>query len=241
MPREPLPKWDRSADLDRIRATYVDYAADGRERLWDMSNAGYARLSHDLGQRLLSAIRKSLPHERRGRVLDLGCGTGRLVDDVVGAGMGPAWIGVDLRQEAVAEARVAYPGVDFLAASADDLPLEDRSVDVVVAQLLFSSLPSVPLERAVAREIGRVLCPGGWLVWLDLRYDNPVNRAVHGIDARRLGSLFPGWAVQVERAGLLPPLARRLGLLAPVAYPALAAVPPLRSHLVGRLRPQTTP
>jgi len=35
---------------------------------------------------------------------------------------------------------------------------------------------------------------------------------------------------------LLPPLARRLGPATPLAYPVLAALPPLRSHLIGLLR-----
>jgi hypothetical protein len=35
---------------------------------------------------------------------------------------------------------------------------------------------------------------------------------------------------------VVPPIARRLGPLTPVAYPILHAVPPLRSHFVGRLR-----
>ncbi len=61
------------------------------------------------------------------------------------------------------------------------VPLDDASVDVVVARVLFSSLPSARLEAAVAAEIGRLLRPGGWLVWLDIRYSNPANPSVHGV------------------------------------------------------------
>jgi SAM-dependent methyltransferase len=92
------------------------------------------------------------------------------------------------------------------------------------------------MEAAAAREIGRVLRPGGWLIWFDLRYDNPSNPAVHGIDRRRLGRLFPRWAEEIRSCTVLPPLARRLGPTTPVLYPLLEAVPLLRSHLIGRLR-----
>ncbi|MCA1570295.1 MAG: hypothetical protein LC798_08260 [Chloroflexi bacterium] len=57
---------------------------------------------------------------------------------------------------------------------------------------LFSSLPSRDLEVAAANEVARVLAPGGWLIWYDLRYDNPTNPAVHGIGRSGLRRLFPG-------------------------------------------------
>lgn len=228
--------WDRSAELDRIRATYARYDAAGRERLWDRANPGYARLALDLRQRLLDALSPSLPADG-GSVLDLGCGTGELLGDVVDTGLQPAWTGVDLRPEAVERARHAYPSATFLVASADAVPLPAESFDAVVAQVLFSSLPSTDLQRAVVAEVARLLRPGGWLIWSDLRYSNPSNPEVHAIDAVRLRHLFRGWTIEVRPAGLLPPMARRLGWAAPVAYSVLSAVPVLRSHLVGRLQP----
>jgi SAM-dependent methyltransferase len=240
VPGDESPAWDRSAELDRIRATYAGYDAVGRGRLWDRSNRGYARLSRDLADHVVTALRRSLPSESGGSVLDLGCGAGQLLDHVRASGLRPSWTGVDLRPEAVEAAREAHPEAAFLVASADHVPVPDATVDVVVAELLFSSLPSAALERAVVAEIRRVLRPRGWLVWSDLRYDNPSNPAVHGIDTRRLADLFPGWAIEVETVGLLPPLARRLGRVTPAAYAALARVPMLRSHLVGRLQPAST-
>jgi hypothetical protein len=100
----------------------------------------------------------------------------------------------------------------------------------------MSSLPNDEMERDAAREIARVTRPGGWLVWFDLRYDNPWNAAVHGIDAKRLATLFPGWPQELRSSTVLPPLARRLGRSTPVLYPILELIPPLRSHLIGRLR-----
>jgi hypothetical protein len=107
---------------------------------------------------------------------------------------------------------------------------------VVVASTLFSSLPSPGFEIAVAAEIDRVLKPGGWLIWYDLRYPNPWNRAVHGVSRTALSRLFPYWSHELHTVTLLPPVARRLGRLTPLLYPALHAIPPLRSHIIGRLQ-----
>lgn len=233
MRREDDDRWDRDGELERIKATYAGYESAGRYRLWDRELPGFALLSADLDRRMLDALERSLVATER-RVLDLGCGSGELAAQA--SRLRAEWTGVDLRPEAVAAARLAYPRAAFMVASGDALPFHDATFDVVVARVLFSSLPSARLERAVASEISRVLRPGGWLIWLDLRYASPTNAAVHAMPRRRITRLFAGWTQQVAAAGLLPPVARRLGPATPLAYPVLSRVPLLRSHLVGRLR-----
>lgn len=227
--------WDREGDLRQIEATYARYEREDRDALWSLENAGYGRTAHELDVETIGAIRRSLEKESR-NVLDLGCGSGDLMWQARKAGLAATWTGVDLRPPAVETAAERLPDVDFVVASADNLPFADAAFDVVVAKVLFSSLPSRPLESAVADEVGRILKPGGWLVWLDLRYDNPSNRAVHAINRRRLSQLFPGWRQELHTAGLLPPLARRLGPLTTLLHRRLSALSPLHSHLVGRLQ-----
>lgn len=241
MPRNDTSSCDRAAQLDRIRESYARYDREGRARLWDSSNRGYARLTRQLLGRLLREMRASLPAHREGRLQDLGCGTGELLEHARSAGMTPDWVGLDLRADAVEAAKRRFPDAAFVMGSADDVPEPGASFDVIVAQLMFSSLPSMELEHAVASEVARLLRPGGWLVWSDLRYPSPSNRAVHGLSEDRIRSLFPDWTVRVASVGLLPPLARRLGVTTAITYPALGAIEPLRSHLVGRLQPPPLP
>jgi 2-polyprenyl-3-methyl-5-hydroxy-6-metoxy-1,4-benzoquinol methylase len=228
--------WDRDADLELIREVYGHYGEVGRDRLWSRDNRGFSRLSDTLREQLIREIEAVVPRGDA-RVLDLGCGSGELGSSVATSGVHTEWVGVDLRAEAILEARSIHPAGTYHVASADDVPEASNSFDVVVAQLLFSSLPSRDLEASVAVEIQRLLRPAGWLVWCDLRLSNPMNPAVHAISTGRLHELFPRWTVTVRPAGLLPPLARRLGIATPVLYPVLSAISPLRSHLVGRLQP----
>jgi glycosyltransferase involved in cell wall biosynthesis/SAM-dependent methyltransferase len=226
---------NRGAALEAIKQTYQRYDDQDRGRLWDPSNRGYARMTAERDARLVTLLRRSLPAEG-GRVLDLGCGTGELAGAAQAAGIPTDWTGADLRPEAVARAAASHPWAHFVEASGDALPFDTGAFDVVVASTLFSSLPTAALERDVAAEASRVLRPGGWLLWYDLRYDNPRNPAVHGLDSARVAGLFPGFARELEPMTLLPPLSRRLGPMTPVLYPLLNAVPQLRSHLIGRLR-----
>ena len=227
----------RDRELDAIRETYQRYEREGRYRNWDLRNPGNARIERDRDGALVNLLRQSLP-AAGGRVLDVGTGDGKLAEVARRADVTiGSWCGVDIDPRAVQAAAAAAPWAHFIEASGDRLPFDRASFDAVVASTLFSSLPSKRLEEAVAAEIGRVLKVGGWLLWYDLRYENPANPSVHGLGYDNVQSLFAGWVMELESMTLLPPLARRLGPWTDGLYGPLHALPFLRSHLIGRLRP----
>jgi ubiquinone/menaquinone biosynthesis C-methylase UbiE len=223
------------SEQERIRDTYRAYGSGGRERIWDLRNPGFARLSRDRDIGIRDLLARSLPN-KGGQMLDVGCGDGTLVGDVEQRWPDVSLTGLDLQPARIAEAQASVPDATFVIGSVDDLPFADRAFDVVTAITLMSSLPTDRMETEAAREIARVTRPGGWLVWFDLRYDNPNNPAVHGVTAKRLSELFPGWTQELRTSTLIPPIARRLGRTTPMLYPFLEAIPVLRSHLIGRLR-----
>ncbi len=58
------------------------------------------------------------------------------------------------------------PKIQPVVAKAEALPLADASLDVATSIFLFHELPPA-VRRAVAREIGRVMKPGGLFVFID--------------------------------------------------------------------------
>lgn len=97
------------------------------------------------------------------RVLDLACGTGivaRLARERLRDG--GRVVGVDVSQPMLAVARIIAPSIDWREGTADALPVDDNErFDVVVCQQGIQFFSDKP---AAAREMRRVLAPGGRLV-----------------------------------------------------------------------------
>jgi ubiquinone/menaquinone biosynthesis C-methylase UbiE len=111
-------------------------------------------------------------------VLELGAGTGKLTRVIAGLGHDVHATDPDRAMLQVLEREV--PGVRTAQASAEDIPLGDASVDVVIAAQAFHWFD---LDRALP-EVARVLRPGGrvCLVW------NTRNEKIPWV--RRLGALI---------------------------------------------------
>ena len=100
------------------------------------------------------------------RVLDLGCGTGTLAIQVKQREPGAEVAGLDADPEMLAQARTkaeeAGVELELTEGFSTELPYEDGSFDRVLSTLFFHHLDPEP-KRVTAREIARVLRPGGEL------------------------------------------------------------------------------
>lgn len=111
------------------------------------------------------------------QVLDLGCGSG--LDTLITArrlNSGGKVIGVDFSEAMLARAGAAaeelsVSNAEFRQGSAEDLPLEDQSVDRVLINGLFNLNP---FREDVFLEIARVLRPGGQVFTAELVLKEPL-------------------------------------------------------------------
>jgi SAM-dependent methyltransferase len=148
----------------------------------------------------------------RPRVLDLGCGIGRVAAAV--APEADSVLGLDLSPAMVEAARARHgcaPGLGFATCSGRDLAgLPDAGFDLVLAVDVFPYLVQAGLDGAMLAEAARVLRPCGQLVILNFAYGQvePGARlaAVPGFALVEAGTrplaLWDGAAFRLRRDGL---------------------------------------
>jgi ubiquinone/menaquinone biosynthesis C-methylase UbiE len=209
----------------------------------DKSNRGNQWLMRARRTRLEEILRERVDRPLADcRILDVGCGFGGLLGWFHELGV-PAdnLFGIDLLQDRIETARATYPDFTFRQANAEELDFPDESFDLVTVFTVFSSILDRQMATNVAASICRVLKRDGAVVWYDMRYPNPWNRHLTVMTKRRIRDLFASFSIELESITLLPPLARSLGRSADRMYPLLAAIPVLRSHYLGLLRPGVVP
>lgn len=115
--------------------------------------------------------------QRKLRLLDLACGTGRFIDFVKQAWPKLPVLGIDLSEAYVKEARRHLrhrARTSFAVGNGEAFPVVDASQDAVTSVFTFHELPP-KVRRVVIAECARVLKPGGRFVLLDSlqRADRP--------------------------------------------------------------------
>ncbi len=153
----------------RAWAQDLGYPADLLARVPETSCESFAGVANPFS---LGVLR---PDEH---VLDIGCGAG--MDTLVAAQMVGAdgtVTGIDMTPAMVAKARrsVAETGlanVTIVEGSAEELPFESASFDVVISNGVIDLIPN---KDAVFSEIARVLRPGGRIQLADVTIQRPVS------------------------------------------------------------------
>lgn len=123
-------------------------------------------------------------------VLDIACGTGYGTQII--ANNAKKVIGIDLSEEAIAYAKKNYPhkNVTYQQGDATNIPLPDKSVDVVVS---LETIEHIPEPESFVKEVKRVLKPGGQFV-VSTPNDDEFTEGniyhVHEFDFRELDRLM---------------------------------------------------
>ena len=142
----------RSRDVERF-----DQWAETYDRHW------MQRIFFDpVQERVLDLAAAEVARPRA--ILDVGCGTGRLLRKAAARFPDADLLGVDPAPQMLKQAATAAEdsGIHFMEAAAEDLPFPDDRFDLIFSTLTFHHWSDQ--ARAVG-EVARVLTPGGrWLL-----------------------------------------------------------------------------
>lgn len=136
------------------------------------------------------------------RVLEVGCGTGALLEELAGRGI-PEVSGLDISAEHLSFSRRLLPDVGLVQADAAAAPLPDAYFDLVCCHFLLLWVPN-PVQ--VLREMLRLVRPGGVIAaFAEPDYGGRID---HPAPLSRLGD----WQIQsLRRQGADPLTGRKLG------------------------------
>lgn len=107
--------------------------------------------------------------QRRVAYADIACGPGTFLRQLRQAFPRLPAVALDLSEAYAVEAKRRLgrrPNVQPVVAKAEALPIADESLDIATCIFLFHELPP-EVRRGVAREIARVVKPGGLFVFVD--------------------------------------------------------------------------
>lgn len=144
--------------IDSTRAVYDFSAAHYATAVGTTVSAAFER---PIDRAILDSFAEDLLALDNARVLDVGCGVGRITSYLHDRGLDVR--GVDLSPAMVATARSAHPHVAFEVSPMTALPVDDGSVTAVV--LWYSIIHTPPtLLVDVWSDLARVVAPNGWVL-----------------------------------------------------------------------------
>jgi SAM-dependent methyltransferase len=220
----------------RVRAAYARRVEDRR---YSWFTDAHLLAVQERERHVLELLRRNgVDSLAERRVLELGCGTGTWLREMIKWGARPGNItGVDLLPDRLVEAeRLCPAGVTLICANAGSVALSPASFDIVLQSMLLTSVLDPEVRRSVAQVMLNALRPDGVILWFDYHVNNPKNPDVRGVSRTEIRTLFPGCRIELRRVTLAAPLARFVLPKSKLVYAALQAIPLLRTHYVGVIR-----
>jgi SAM-dependent methyltransferase len=158
------------------------------------------------GQRVAEQIaaileRAGLPLTSHARILDFGCGPGRVISAIKDMHPAAELFGSDIDGEAIGWARANLQDIgDFRVNGPNPpLPFADETFDLIYSISIFTHLPE-DMQHGMLAELRRVLKPGG--VLLTTKLDPEAYDLPHDVQARGLNDGFVYWGDADATEGL---------------------------------------
>lgn len=155
---------------------FMNYGYDGlvKKKLDSINETN--RLQIQLYEHVIDDI------ELKGKVLlEVGSGRGGGLNHLASTRNLASVTGVDISDQAIKQCAIDYPasGITFLQGSADNLPVDSCSVDVVIN---VESSHCYPDMTRFLKEVFRVLKPGGFLAICDIRTQKSMDQLEKDFD-----------------------------------------------------------
>lgn len=146
----------------------------------------YSYSGGQVSSKILDYIVEHIKVKEKGKVLDIGCGSGALTIKIAKKFNTSSVIGIDYwgamwdfaKEQCEHNAKVenVEKRITFLKGDAANLPFENESFDSIVSNFVFHEVRSVKDKKLVVREALRVLKKGGTFAFHDLFY----NESLYG-------------------------------------------------------------
>ena len=196
------------SEIERIQRRYRERDADQRlSGFWKLSNPVAVHLMQERERAILLGLKRTGLQLEDASLLDVGCGRGQEFASFIRWGArSQHMFGVDVSEHRIKEARaLGLAQVELITGTA--LPFSSASFDLVVQNVVFSSIIEDETRRALASEMLRVLRPGGWLLWYDAASSGARDKNFRDVPLIEVEALFPGlrwdWCRLTTHLGLL--------------------------------------
>lgn len=164
-------------------------------KVWSQVPVAYYQqgVEKNIFQKLWHSSKIKLAKKLLGRLkfnncLDVGCASGYMLSEIAKAFPGPEYTGVDIYDKAIEHAKKTYPNLRFKVASAEKLPFESGSFDLI---LFYETIEHVEHPEICLKELRRVLKKNGTLI-LTMDSGNWLFRIVWFVWENTTGSIWKG-------------------------------------------------
>jgi len=155
-------------EIERIKQAYQQRDSSEANSIYTYANPAFAFHMQEREWAILKLFRKENIVLKGAKILEVGCGTGHILQRLVEFGAEEAW-GLELMQNRASIAKKRYPILHIQRGNAAQLPYGDSVFDLVIQFMCISSVLDEAIRKDIASEMWRVLRPGGVLLSYDLR------------------------------------------------------------------------
>jgi ubiquinone/menaquinone biosynthesis C-methylase UbiE len=163
-----MTKNNFNGEITRIQAEYLRRDASGLNKVFSYLNPAFLYHMQEREWAMLSFLKKEGLSVSDLEILEIGCGTGHILERFLQFGAAKA-AGIDLMEHRIRMGSRQYPALLLSVGDAARLPYRDGSFNFVMQFMCISSVLDKNTRRLIAREMLRVVKPGGAILSYDMR------------------------------------------------------------------------